>query len=94
MANRLREDELTINSPGANWPWFMQTTSASMHSYTTRSGVSKKGKAALSLGGSWNEYTSTVWRIDAVFGDDGSPQKAPRDDAEEVVEAQSIRQEA
>ena len=29
-----------------------------------------RGKAALDLGGTWNDHESTIWRIDAVFGPD------------------------
>lgn len=57
-------------------------------------GAPKKGEAALSLGGSWNEYTSTVWRIDAVFGEDSSRLENHRGDAAEVIEASPIREEA
>lgn len=67
------------------------SVNAELHSAVS---ASKKGKAALSLGGSWNEYTSTVWRIDAVFGEDGSRLEDHRGDAAEVIEASPIREEA
>ena len=56
--------------------------------------VTKKGEAALSLGGSWNEYTSTVWRIDAIFGDDDTELDAAGGEAAESVDASSGREEA
>ena len=67
------------------------SVNAELHSVVS---APKKGKAALSLGGSWNEYTYTVWRIDAVFGDDGSRLEDHRSDAAKVIEASPNQEEA
>ena len=52
-------------------------------------GVGKKGAARLNLGGHWNEYTTTVWRIDAVFGDDDADSDASLSHAAEGVDGSS-----
>lgn len=55
--------------------------------------VAKKGAVALNLGGNWNDYTSTVWRIDAVFGDDDTELAAALPKAGESVDGSSVREE-
>ena len=56
--------------------------------------VPKKGGAACNLGGSWKEHATTVWRIDATFGDDGAEVEALGGKAAEGADAYSAPKQA